>query len=201
MKEKNKTTGFNASGGKRQEKARSDTNTSSHVLWQWMVASVLLPQSIFPFFSVLKASTLAFQFLPVCCHSPSISTSHSVLLSTPLTPPWPSSQCVSTPSAVISTLSGLAGEKRQSAGGGPGLPECVATPPSPWHRHRILCYGWVFICRSERTLRRRDEREWGCPLCGSSHCWVTESLPIWTAWIVLCLQSYKPQTDFTSASI
>lgn len=146
-------------------------------------SNTILPQSPFhssrfcPFRSfTIKASTFAFQFLFASIHhsgsTPPFCPPQNML---DLHTPRCSSQCVSTPLAVSATLSGLAGEKRQPAGGGPGLPECVATLPSNWHQHRVLCYGWLLIYHSERTMRRRDERA-GASLCGSGHRWVTHHM-------------------------
>ena len=144
----------------------------------------------------IKASTLSFQFLPVWIHSPLLffSLPPCQSLHTPLTllP-----RCASTPSAVSSTLSGLAGEQRQAAGGGLGSARVCCHPTGP------LAPQWGSLQRlSVDTLFREDNGEDGqegpeCPLCGYHHSRVRESLTIWTAWIVVRSLSHKQQTDFT----
>lgn len=186
--------------------------------WRWLVAIYLPPLTLFclkAFFHssqfcrftslAIKVSTIAFQLLPVWVHSPqSIYPSHSVFFSAHVRPPTPPSRCssqrVSTPLAVTSMLSGLAGERRQPAGGGPGLPECVSTLPSHWHRLTVMAKCWYAVKTGQWGAGMRGE---GASLCGFSHRWVKETLTIWTAWIGLCSPSYKPETwtDFTSCDV
>ena len=127
---------------------------------------------LFPFFSALSFQLFHIESFYLCVSVsarffPSTSTFLSPIMSSSahVRPPRPPDAPPSVYAllAVSATLSGLAGEQKQPAGGGPGLPVCVATLLRHWHRHQVFCYG-VLIYHSERTMRRRSERGGGCPL-------------------------------------
>lgn len=110
------------------------THTSSHaLLTQHSGYLSLLPQSLFHssqfcHFSSFTIKASAFQSLPVCNHSPPSFHPPFCPSRRTSTPSRCSSQCVFTPLAVSSTLRGLAGEKRQPAGGGPGPARACCHP-------------------------------------------------------------------------
>lgn len=90
----------------------------------------------------------------------------------PFCPPRPPDAPPSVPAllAVSITLSGLAAEKRQPAGGGPGLPVCVATLLSHWHQHQVLL--WLSVGIPFREDNEEEERAgWGV-----SPVWISSQL-------------------------
>lgn len=128
----------------------------------WQLISHLHLQFFFKAFSILLTSELStvkaptFQSLPVWFHSPRLffcffSVPPKLVLD--FNAPWMLLPVrVSSPFAVSSTLSVLAGQKRQSAGDGLG---CQSVPPPHWatgSHHRVFCYVDI-------TFREDNEKE------------------------------------------
>lgn len=146
----------------------------SHTLTGWRLLISHLQSSFtwnpFPFFPHL--SVCPFFAMQACSLSiPAMFESIHLYFSHPRNTtigPQFSSHRVSTPHTVSYTLSGLAGEKTQAAGGGLGLPESPATLLSHWH------WGSAVEC-----LYTLQGGHWGG--AGANHR-VNMALAIWTAW-------------------
>lgn len=100
-----------------------------------LASKALLPEILFHSSHICQlahfcnASLLPFNSCHVWIHSPLFFHPHNTS-----TGPQCSSHRVATPLTASSTPSGLAGEKTQAAGGGPGLPESPAALLSHWHQ-------------------------------------------------------------------